>query len=258
MIRWWERTKKLRQALTCAFNSQEWVNYYNGRIVRASGPIPSGVAGHVDAPSPYPFNLEKSQRLLAEAGYPEGVDPATGRRLVLALELGKTDADMRESTELFCSFMRKIGVVIEPSYNNKPAFFEKIAKRQAQMFRLSWFADYPDGQNFLQLFYSRNASPGPNRVNYSNPAFDALYERAVTLPDTPERTELYRQLAAMVIEDCPWIFTHYPMDYSLSQQGLENYVPHDFPYGMEKYYQHISEGSEEMTTERNPYYKDPE
>lgn len=227
--------KPLRQALSCAFNSRDWVGFYRNRIMRATGPIPPGVAGYVEE-TPYPFDLERARALLVEAGYPEGIDPATGQRLILTLELGATDSEMRESTELFVAFMDQLGVVVQPSYNNKPALFKKVEKRQAQMFRLSWFADYPDGQNFLQLFYGPNESPGPNRVNYNNKAFDRLYRRIAVMQDSPERTALYEEMGRIIMEDCPWIFMHYPVDYSLSRQRLEGYLPHDFPYGMECFY----------------------
>jgi ABC-type transport system substrate-binding protein len=230
------KNARLRQALSCAFNTEAWVRFYNGRIARATGPVPPGVAGAAEEPSLWTFDLERARELLAEAGYPEGVDPATGRRLELTLELGKTDTEMRESTELIIAFMNKIGVRLVPSYNNKPTLFRKIERRDAQMFRLSWFADYPDAENFLQLFYSPNASPGPNRVNYGNPEFDRLYEQARTMQDSPERTALYRQMGQMIINDAPWIFMHHTVDYTLYHPWLENYVPHDFPYGMEKYY----------------------
>ncbi|MDD3605286.1 MAG: ABC transporter substrate-binding protein, partial [Kiritimatiellae bacterium] len=228
--------KKLRQALTCAFDSEAWIRYYNHRVTRARGPIPPGVEGYSDEPALHPYDLEKARKLLAEAGWPDGRDPQTGKRLELTLELGQTDTEIRESTELFIGFMDKLGVVINPSYNNKPAFFKKIEQREAQMFRLSWFADYPDAENFLQLFYGPNASPGPNRVNYRRPEYDRLYEEIRVMQDGPERTELYRRMAAMVEEDCPWIFMHHPMAYVLHHDRLRNYAPHDFPYGMEKHF----------------------
>ena len=53
--------------------------------------------------------------------------------------------------------MDEIGVVLKPSYNNWPTFLDKMDRRQAQMFRLGWVADYPDAENFLQLFYSPNS-----------------------------------------------------------------------------------------------------
>jgi ABC-type transport system substrate-binding protein len=231
------KNRKLRQAMSCAFNSQDWVRFYNYRVVRARGPIPPGVAGYEDKLSPYAFDVEKARRLLTEAGYPEGRDPATGRRLQLALELGSAnDPEMRQAVELFAAFMDRIGIVIKPSYNNWPTYLEKLERRQAQMFSLGWVADYPDAENFLQLFYGPNSSPGPNHTNYANPEFDRLYEQIRVMQDGPERSALYRKMADIVIEDCPWLFEHHPLAYGLYHHWLKNYKPHDFPYGMAKYY----------------------
>ena len=228
---------KLRQALACALDTEAWRRFHNQRVIRATGPLPPGVAGFEDKPAPYPFDLERARRLLAEAGYPEGRDPATGRRLTLKLDVGRpNDPEMRASVELMAGFFERIGVVLEPVYNTFPAFLSRVQRRQAQMFRLAWSADYPDGQNFLQLFYGPNASPGPNRANYANAEFDAMYERARALPDNEARRELYRRMSDRVIADCPWLFLHHPLAYGLHHDWLKNYTPHDFPYGMSKYY----------------------
>jgi ABC-type transport system substrate-binding protein len=230
------RHRKLRQALSCAFNSEEWVKFYNSRIVRAKGPIPPGVAGYDEKPSPYPFDPGRAKALLAEAGYPGGVDPATGKRLKLTIEIGSgADPDVRQSEELAADFMRRIGVAVEASYNNWPTFLGKMERRQCQLYRLGWVADYPDAENFLQLFYGRNSSPGPNHSNYVNPEFDRLYEQVRTMGDSPERTALYGKMADIVIEDCPWVFMHHPLAYGLHHAWLRNYKAHDFPYGMVKY-----------------------
>lgn len=236
------RNRKLRQALTCAFNSEEWIEFYNGRIVRAKGPIPPTVEGTMTGPSPYGFDLDKARRLLAEAGYPKGISEQTGKRLQLTIELGSADADTRESTELTQAFFRRIGVILNPSYNNWPTFLNKMERRQCQLYRLGWVADYPDAENFLQLFYGPNSSPGPNHSNYVNKEFDRLYEQVRVLPDSRKRTELYRRMAAIVVEDCPWIFMHHPMSYALTHSWLKNYKPHDFPYGMGKYRNIDAEG----------------
>jgi ABC-type transport system substrate-binding protein len=235
--------RALRQALTCAFNTKSWIRFHNQRVIRPAGPIPPGLAGSDTGPGKFPFDLERARRLLAEAGFPQGIDPKTGRRLQLSLELASADsAELRQSTELLVDFMDKIGVVLKPVYNNKPTFFDKVERRQAQMFRLSWSADYPDAQNFLQLFYSPHASPGPNRTNYANPEFDRLYEQARLMADSPERTALYRRMADMVIEDCPWLITHLPLAYGLRHAWVKNVKLHDFPFGMDKYYRVEREG----------------
>ncbi|HMO49830.1 MAG TPA: ABC transporter substrate-binding protein [Kiritimatiellia bacterium] len=229
--------RALRQAMTCAFDTEAWIQLFNGRITRPTGPIPEGLAGHDPDHHPFPFDLERARRLMIEAGYPEGRDPQTGRRLTITLELGRADdAELRQSAELFTFFMSRIGIQIHVSYNNGPAFFDKLERRLAPMFFLSWIGDYPDAENFLQLFYGPNASPGPNRCNYRNPDFDALYDVIRTMPDSPERTELYRKMAAIVVEDAPWIFAYQYINVGLRHPWFRNYKMHAFPYGMEKYY----------------------
>jgi ABC-type transport system substrate-binding protein len=166
-----------------------------------------------------------------------GKDPKTGRRLKLKLDVGDANnAEVRASVELFTDFMEKIGIVIEPVYNNWPAFLDRLERRQVQLYRLGWVADYPDAENFLQLFYGPNSSPGPNHSNYVNREFDELYEKVRVMSDCEERTALYRRMADIVVEDCPWIFEQHPLSYSLHHSWLKNYKPHDFPYGMNKYY----------------------
>jgi ABC-type transport system substrate-binding protein len=227
----------LRQAMACAFDTEHYVHFYNNRVIRASGPIPPGIAGFEKQDSPYPFDLNHARELLARAGYPGGKDPKTGRRLKLNLDIGNpNDPEVRASVELFSSFMDKIGIQIVPVYNNWPTFLSRLERRQAQLFRLGWVADYPDAENFLQLFYGPNSSPGPNHCNYANKSFDALYEKVRVMADTPERTALYMQMAGIVVEDCPWIFEQHPLSYGLHHQWLKNYKPHDFPYGMNKYH----------------------
>ena len=130
----------------------------------------------------------------------------------------------------------RIGVVLEPSYNNWPAFLQKIERRQAQMFSLTWLGDYPDAQNFLQLFASENVSPGPNRANYRSAEFDRLYRALTALPESPEREALCRAAADVVLEDCPWILMAHPMAFSVRHARLRNYRRHDFNWGMEKYW----------------------
>jgi len=211
------------------------VQYYNKRVTPVYGPLPDPLAGFKPNPTAYSFNLEKAKRLLAEAGYPDGIDPATGRRLELTLELGDAAPDTRQVVELMVGMVDKIGVVLKAGYNNWPAFLDKLDRRQAQIFKLGWVADYPDSENFLQLFYGANASPGPNHSNYANPQIDKLYEQLRTMLPGPEKDRLCEQMADIVIEDCPWIFLYQPMDFAVVHNWLKNYSLHDFPYTMTKY-----------------------
>ena len=229
------RNKKLRQALSCAFNHDEWSRIYERQIQPIYGPIPAPLEGARTEPTAFAYHLEKAKKLLGEAGYPDGIDPATGRRLVLTMDTaGADDPAIRQSNELICSFMAEVGVELKIHSSNRPAFFKRVRGGETQLFRLSWIADYPDAQNFLQLFYGPNAHAS-NRAAYSNPDYDRLYEQAVILGPSPERARLYAQMTDILIEDCPWIFMHQPLSFTVTHSWVKNWVPHSFPYGLTKY-----------------------
>ncbi|MDD3546284.1 MAG: ABC transporter substrate-binding protein [Kiritimatiellae bacterium] len=229
------KNRALRQALNCAFDSGAWARFLNNQVLPCDGPVPPGIEGRLESPFPYAYDLERARALLREAGYPEGVDPRTGRRLELTLDLGRTSQDIRESTELMVAFFGRVGIALKPQYHNWPTFLRRVSGRQSQMFRIGWVGDYPDAENFLQLFYGKNVSPGPNRTNFADDGFDRLYEAACGAADAAERDRCWADAQALVREECPWIFLHFRRAYSLCQARVLNYVPSDFPYGAEKH-----------------------
>lgn len=229
------RNKALRQALTCAFDSKKWIEFHSGRVQYADGPVPPGVDGRLEEPHPYQFDIARAKSLLAEAGYPDGIDPKTGRRLVITLSIGRPTQDSREKGELLASFFAKVGVRLELSFHTWEAFLRAVNEGRVQMYMMGWVGDYPDAENFLQLFYSKNASPGPNHSDYKNADFDAAFDAAMSADGAEERNVHWRECQRIVREDCPWIFTHYPKSYSLVRPRVGNYIPSAFPYGNERY-----------------------
>ena len=229
--------RKLRQALNCAFDFPAWRRFYNGCVERSDGPVPQGVAGRLETPFAYAFDLERAKRLMSEAGYPSGIDPKTGRRLVLTLAIGRPSQESREAGELMASFYERIGVKLELSFMTWDAFLKALNERRCQLYRIGWVGDYPDAENFLQLFHSANVSPGSNHANYTNPDYDREYDAAMASADESERNAHWRKCQEIIREDCPWIFTHYPKAYSLVHPRVGNYIPSAFPYGNEQYYE---------------------
>jgi peptide/nickel transport system substrate-binding protein len=87
---------------------------------------------------------------------------------------------------------------------------ERSARGDLIFFRKSWLADYPDDENFMALFYSRNKVPnGPNYSQYSNPVFDALYDRALTTVDREARIDLYREMDSLMMQSAPVMPLYY-------------------------------------------------
>ena len=229
------KNKALRQALTAAFDFEAWRRFYNGKIDPMSGPVPTTVEGCLDEPTPFPHDVERAKRLLAEAGYPGGIDPKTGRRLVLTLLLGSATQDARESGELLASFFDRIGVRLELEFCTWSAFLKAVNDGRMQLYSMAWVADYPDAENFLQLFHSRNVSPGANHSYYVNPEYDAEFDAAMDSGGAAERNRHWRRCQEILREDCPWIFTHSQKAFSLVRGGVGNYIPTDFPYGQEMF-----------------------
>jgi ABC-type transport system substrate-binding protein len=214
------KNKLLRQALSMAYDPTELIElFYKNRALPAQGPIPPGIPGYDEAfKNPYrQFNLAKAKELLARAGYPggEGLPPIE--------YLTVSDTTSRQITEYLTKSFAALEVKLKMNTSSWPEFEASIKNRKGQLWGFAWNGDYPDAENFLQLFYSKNASPGSNDANYSNPEFDRLYEKSLTMEDSPERTKLYRQMAQIVIEDCPWIFHVHRQVSWVTQPWLKNF-----------------------------------
>ena len=228
---------KLRQALTAAYNVPQRIKHANDLAIAAIGPIPPGVAGHDPALKQrmIPYDLELAKKLLAEAGYPNGIDPATNEPLAITFDQSGNSTRHRQIAEMTASDWGKLGIKVTINLNNAARFYQKLRNGEVQTFRLSWIGDYPDAENFLQLFYSRNAG-GANRASFSDQKFDRLFEKILPMKDSPERTELYQQMAQYLVEQAPWIFESQPISFQLKHAWLENYEPHDFACNRWKYW----------------------
>ena len=66
----------------------------------------------------------------------------------------------------------------------------------------NWSMDYPDVENIMQLYYGPNSAPGSNSASYNNPEYNRLYETSSTMSESPERTEIYRKMNQLLMNDC--------------------------------------------------------
>jgi ABC-type transport system substrate-binding protein len=117
--------------------------------------------------------------------------------------------------------------------------FNKVEKlpdlrKQAQLGKVQsltygWIADYPDGENFLQLFWSKSIG-GANYTFFSLPEYDRLYERVKTMPDSPERTELYRRMVHILWVYNPWRVNSLLRNTILIHPWVIGYKKHPFAH----------------------------
>ena len=228
---------KLRQALTAAYNLPLRIKHANDLAIPAIGPIPPGVAGYdkLLAEKMIKYDFKRAEKLLAEAGYPKGIDPATGRALEITFDQSGNSTRHRQHGEMTAADWGKLGIKVKVNLNNAARFYQKLRNGEMQTFRLSWIGDYPDAENFLQLFYSKNIG-GSNRAAFNDKEFDRMFERSLSMPDTPERTALYRKMAEYLVAHAPWIFESQPISFQLKHAWLENYYSHDFACGRWKFW----------------------
>lgn len=227
----------LRRAISLAFDKDLRILQSGGRYTAAYAPIPPGTAGHL-AGEQGDFgvkNIALAKEYLARAGYPDGIDPATGKPLVLTFDQAGTDVAFQQIAELLANDLRAIGIEVRANLNTRPRFQAKLASGDVQLFRYSWCADYPDGQNFLQLFYSGNAG-GCNRACFKDEVYDRMYREIEFMEDSPERTAKYEAMARYLQKQVPWIFETHTMAFVVSHSWMTNYRVHDFAYNRWKYF----------------------
>lgn len=204
------KNKKLRQALSSAYDSHSYVRTFFGGNVAATQLIPPGIPGHdPQKKNPYSFDLERAKKLMAEAGYPEGKNPQTGKPLEITLEAVTSSGENRRRTEFDKLTFEKLGITVKVAENDYPTFLNKKDKGQFQIASGSgWGADYPDAENFYFLFYSKHHPPaGRNDSRYHHPEFDTLFEKMSPMPDGPERLAIIQKMADILAEDCPLLLT---------------------------------------------------
>lgn len=224
------KNKLVRQAISRAYDNKTYIQkFLNGRGLAAQSPIPPGIDGFEESfknPNAQ-FDVAAAKALLAKAGYPDG------KGLPEFTYEALSDSTARQGAEFFSQAMAAIGIKIKINSNTWPQFQEKIKGQKAQLFGIAWGADYPDAQNFFQLFYSKNKSPGPNDTSYNNPEFDKIYEQSLKLAAGEERTKLYRKLRDIVAEDTPWMFNAHRLGYRLKHGWVQNFkwteVAYDYP-----------------------------
>ncbi len=236
------RNRKLRQALSIAFNWEDYVAIFeNDQAQVAYGPVPPGVLGY--QPGPDGINrvvydvkdgkavrksLDEARRLLAEAGYPDGRDAVTGEPLVLHFDAMGGAGGSSPALDWMRRQFAQIGVQMDIRATDYNRFQEKMARGVAQMYLWGWVADYPDAENFLFLLYGPNVKAekgGENASNYANLAYDALFEKMRDLPDGPEKEQVIVEMTHILQEDAPWMFGMFPKSGGAFQQWVGNAKP---------------------------------
>ncbi len=236
-------SKSLRQAICLGFDVESMIDVlYNGRGTRAVNTVPSSFKGHAEAgPGPYyRYDMAAAREKLVDAEKELAAKGLLKDGRIPELKVDVVGSAGGAHASRHADFLRQqfaaLGLRLKVIYNDWPTLQRKVNNKQAQMYNMGWHADYPDAENFLQLYYTGNIDKGTNNCNYSNPEFDSLYEIVRVMRDSPERTEIYARMIRILNHDCPVLLLTEPARFALSYEWVRNVKPHPVGYGYKKYH----------------------
>jgi peptide/nickel transport system substrate-binding protein len=163
----------------------------------------------------YNYNPELSKKLIKEAGYSRNNMPK------ITLLTISTYADF---ASYIARQLEETGFNIQVETVQKSLLFDLTANAKALFFRGSWIADYPDAENYLSVFYSKNPSP-PNYTRYKNKVFDSLFEKAIAESNDSLRYILYRKADQQMISDAPVVPLWYDEVLRIVQPYVKGFQP---------------------------------
>jgi oligopeptide transport system substrate-binding protein len=220
----------LRRAIAMSYKVDDQIRIIRkGQAVRAHYPIPPGVAGHdPNYRSSIPYDPAAANALLERFRYKKGPDgyrrQPNGEPLVIRYASSQTERD-RQFDELMKRSLDAIGLRLEIQKERFPELL-KLEKQCRLMVRMAaWIADWPDGDNFMQLAFGPNILES-NNACYKSKEYDARYEKSRRLPHGPERDRLYHEMARLIETDTAWLVADSRMRNALQQPYVIGYTRH--------------------------------
>ena len=221
----------LRRAISLAYRQEEDIRLLDhGMALAAQSPLPPDVLGYDRGyRSSARYDPQLAKALLERFGYRRrGADAyrsqPDGTPLTLTMHtLASTTGRLRD--EFWRRSLEAIGIRVVFKSDRFGDIIKASRQGTVQMFETNWIADYPDGENFYQLLYSKNIG----RANYARfrlPHYDRLFEQSQALPDSSARTALYGQMNQLIEAYAPWIVRTHPLEATLVQPWVHNYRRH--------------------------------
>lgn len=193
----------LRRAMAMAFSADNYINILQkGDSQKLQAPIPSGVVGYdPNYRSSIPYSVKAANLLLDRYHYKVAADgwrtQPNGKPLVIEMTLSGNNLRSQQQAEFWKKTLDSIKIKIT---TKSMPFAEalKLEKQCKTMFKASaWIADYPDADNFMQLFYGKNIKITNNGC-VKIPEYDRLYEQAQKMIPSPERDAIYAKMSRLL------------------------------------------------------------
>ena len=213
------RSRKIRQAINYGFDRRKMILYLRNSLgsPAESGFVPVGLPSFDSSKvKGYDYDPGKCKQLLAEAGFPGGNGLPPVKLLTVPI--------YSDLASFIAKQLEEAGIPVQVDVVQKSLLLELTSNSRALFFRGSWIADYPDAENYLSVFYSKNPAP-PNYTRYKSPAFDALFEKALSETNDSLRYKFYQQADQVMIDDAPVVPLWYDKVIHLVQPNIKGFEP---------------------------------
>lgn len=169
----------------------------------------------------YNYDPPQAKKLLAEAGYPDGITVTFG------CPNGRYLRD-RMVCEAIVGQMAEAGITVNLEALEWGTFWSRaVTNHEFDMFFLGWISP---ASPYTQLTWWFRTDPKSSKSNYSNPQVDELLIQAQNVLTDEEENQAYSQIQELLWNDLPWISLYfspkiYGIDTSLKGVGLSEVVP---------------------------------
>lgn len=230
----------LRRAVAMAHNVAEEIDIvYNGNAVALEYPIPPGVVGHdPNYKSSIPFNPAAANALLDKFAYKKGKDGFRSTPDGKPLEIrysARSGPVGKSQTEVWKKTYDSIGIKMKEDLLQFSELLKAEKACQLQTRNSPWIADYPDGDNFMQLFYGPNIGANNNGC-VSIPDYDKLYLQTQKMPASEARDVLYHKMARIMEVNTAQSIGFARYRSMLAQPRVIGYKKHPIIYGEWMYF----------------------
>jgi ABC-type transport system substrate-binding protein len=212
------RDARVRQAINYAVDINTIIDrLVSGRGSRAAGVIPPALAGYDSSRRGYPYDPAKARQLLADAGYPKGID--------VELWCSMTPIYVRIA-ETIQAYLNAVGIRTKVVQRESAASRAAARKGETDMILKDWYADYPDAENFLfPLLYSGNKGSGGNVSFYANAHFDSTVLAARRELNETARVALLRRADSIAFVEAPMMFLYFYNELYAVQPWVQGFRP---------------------------------
>ncbi len=205
----------IRKAINYGFDRKKMIKYLRNGIgtPAENGFIPKGLPSF-NYLKGFTYNPKKAKKLVTQFKKETGIETP---KITIA-----TNSAYVDLCEYIQRELEKIGLTVTIDLLTSSTLKEGKSKGKLPIFRASWVADYPDAENYLSLFYSKNFTPnGPNYTHFKNKLYDNLYEKSLKEVNLKKRHQYYQKMDSIIINNATVVPMYYDQVIRFTRKNIK-------------------------------------